>query len=203
MLFPNQVERLTLSVEQAECLTSRIRSDVLWTFSSREALSAAQVAKSLNKSPQTIHYHVKELVDAGLLIPAGSRQNRSRTEILYVRKGLEIYDQGKAGGVEHNAMRAKSFRFTVANLVRETDAFYQAVAADPEHFGNSLFDRRVLRLTPEQTLQLKERLLAVVDDFASQEPNESGARIHIMVYARPTVSQSNKWIAEAKKGDKT
>ncbi len=197
MPFPDQVDRLVLSIEQAERLTSRVRSDVFWAFSAVIPMSVAAVAKSLGKSAQTVHYHVNELFGVGLLVAAGTRQSRSRTETLYIHKGLVTVDQGAKGTPEHNAMRSKSFRFTTKTLVEETEALYDVVNVDPSRYAHNVLVRDNLYLTAEQSLRLRDRLRSLIAELEREQPAEGGARTHVMFYARPTVGQSRAWKAQA------
>lgn len=196
MGFPQQIDRLVFSLEQVECLTSRVRSDVFWAFTSHTPLSVGEVARGLAKSAQTIHYHVNELVEVGLLVAVDTRQSRSRTENLYVHKGLTNVDQGSKGSREHNAMRAKSFRFTARTMVEETDALYDIVASDPSRYDHNVLVLKNLFLTAEQSLRLRARLREMVDDLIREQPEEGGVRTHVLFYARPTVGQIRAWREE-------
>ncbi|HLO99686.1 MAG TPA: helix-turn-helix domain-containing protein, partial [Fimbriimonas sp.] len=87
-LFPGQVERIDLTIEQVRVLSSEIRNEVFYSYQKREPRSVAEVANGLGKSAQTVHYHTNELADAGLLIAVEERKVRSRTEKLYVHAAL-------------------------------------------------------------------------------------------------------------------
>jgi DNA-binding transcriptional ArsR family regulator len=196
MAFNEQVEKVVLSLEQAECLTSAVRSEVFWAFSPRNPMSVAEVARALGKSAQTLHYHANELVRVGLLVAVDKRQSRSRTELLYVHKGCGTVDQGSKGSAEHNAMRAKSFRFTAKRIVDETDAMYEAVAQDPSRFVHNTFYRGNFYLTPEQAARLHEFMGNFITELGREQATEGGIRTHVMLYARPTVGQSREWLEE-------
>lgn len=196
MAFPNQIDRIILNMEQAEVLTSFIRSEVFWAFSMTTPFSVAEVAKGLGKSAQTVHYHVKELIRVGLLIPAGTRQHRSRTETLYIHAAYLTIDAGKKGTPEYNALRAKSFKFTAKRLVQETEALYAAMALDPSYNDLSLFKRLNVSMSPERFLELRAQLAALIRELLKEEPEEGGVRIHVMFYMRPTLAQSRSWIEE-------
>lgn len=193
MAFKEQIDRLVLNLEQAECLTSEVRNEVFWAFSPRNPMSVAEVARGLGKSAQTVHYHANELLRVGLLLAVDTRQSRSRTETLYVHKGCGTVDQGAQGSREHNAMRAKSFRFTAKRLVAETDAMYDAVADDPSRFVHDAFYRGNFFLSPAQSERLRNRMHELLLEIAREPAEPGAARIHVMLYARPTLGQSRAW----------
>lgn len=193
MAFKEQIDRLVLNLEQAECLTSEVRNEVFWAFSPRNPMSVAEVARGLAKSAQTVHYHANELLRVGLLVAVDTRQSRSRTETLYVHKGCGTVDQGAQGSREHNAMRAKSFRFTAKRLMAETDAMYDAVVDDPSRFAHDVFYRGNFFLSPAQSQRLRDRMHELLLEVAREPAEPGAARIHVMFYARPTVGQSRAW----------
>ncbi len=195
-MFANQVPLLTLSYEQAKCLASGVRTDVFWTFSGTEPISVREVAHRLGKSAQTIHYHVAELLKQDLLVPAMERQVHSRIEVLYVRKGLKIFSQTTGASREYNALRIKSFRLTMTTLIRETEYFFKAVEEDQSRFDHSTFLRKTVRMTPEQAVRFRERMMAVLDEISAEQVAEGGTRTDVVLYARPTVDQSRAWLGE-------
>ncbi len=201
MAFNEQVNQLVLTLEQAGCLTSAVRNEVFWAFSPRNPMSVADVARALGKSAQTVHYHANGLVKVGLLVAVDKRQSRSRTELLYVHKGCGTVDQGPLGGREHNAMRAKSFRFTAKRIMEETDAMYEAIADDPSRFVHNTFLRGNFYLTAEQAERLGQTMWNMIVELGREQATEDAVRTHVMLYARPTVGQSQKWLDADKEID--
>jgi predicted ArsR family transcriptional regulator len=134
-LFPGQTLHLTYNEEQLEALTSVARSNVLWGFNENKPLSAAEVAKLIGKSPQSVHSHVNRLVEVGLLLAVETRKKRSRTERAYVYAARELYTPSPP--YSSTCRQALSARFaalmrnlvremTLAQIVMERDASFQA-----------------------------------------------------------------------------
>ncbi|WP_156758655.1 ArsR/SmtB family transcription factor [Actinokineospora pegani] len=68
-------------LDQAEALLKPHRVDVLRQLA--EPRSCAEVAAALGQTPQRVHYHVKKLVEAGLVAQVSDRRVRAVTEAVY------------------------------------------------------------------------------------------------------------------------
>ena len=106
----------------------------------------SQLAAALGSNKGSIAHHLKVLVDAGLVRPAGTRQ---------VRGGTEQYYRRAPGGLPLEGADAPLAALTGA----------QIPAAPP----GSFVTRRALRLTPAHARQLT----AVLRDLADQ-PDDGG-----------------------------
>ncbi|RYG37050.1 ArsR family transcriptional regulator [bacterium] len=196
MIFPGQIERLDFTFEQVERLASPVRSAVFWTFTSHTPQSVAEVAQQLGKSAQTIHYHVNELLEVGLLVAVETRQKGARTETLYVHKGRTNHHRGPEAGPEYYAMWAKGFRFTAKTLVDETEGLFEAIAQSPERGFHNVLSLKTVRLSPDQIQRLRLRLREIIEELVEEQPEEGGTRTHVFLYAHPTLGQLREWEAE-------
>jgi len=68
-------------IEQAEALLKPARVEVLRTLA--EPRSCTEVAAELDQTPQRVYYHVKRLVEAGLVVQVAERRVRGISEGLY------------------------------------------------------------------------------------------------------------------------
>ncbi|MBJ8346086.1 helix-turn-helix domain-containing protein [Antrihabitans sp. YC2-6] len=68
-------------IEQAEALLKPQRIDVLRKLA--EPATCTEVAKLLDQTPQRVYYHVKKLVEAGLVDLVSERKVRGITEGIY------------------------------------------------------------------------------------------------------------------------
>jgi DNA-binding transcriptional ArsR family regulator len=69
------------SPEQATVLLHPLRAEILSYLS--EPLSAAEVGRRINETPQRVNYHLKALEKVGLVQKVGNRQVRNLVEVLY------------------------------------------------------------------------------------------------------------------------
>jgi DNA-binding transcriptional ArsR family regulator len=76
-------------LEQAEALLKPQRIDVLRQLA--EPRSCTEVAAELNQSPQRVYYHVKRLLDAGLVSQVSERRVRGIHEGIYQATGRSYW----------------------------------------------------------------------------------------------------------------
>ena len=67
------MNELELTASQLKCLASPTCNDVLQALRALGEASAAEVARRVHRSPATIHYHLKCLVECGLVREAYRR----------------------------------------------------------------------------------------------------------------------------------
>ena len=127
---------------QFKALGHPMRHRLLFALGRREA-TLSQLAAELGSNKGNIAHHLKVLADAGLVLPAGTRQVRGGTEQYYRRatRGLK-YDDAATTQVAFSALAA------------------EIAAAEPDPF----LVLRTLRLTPQHA----ERLAAALRDLSDQ-----------------------------------
>jgi DNA-binding transcriptional ArsR family regulator len=76
-------------IEQAEALLKPQRVDVLRQLA--EPRSCTEVAAELDQSPQRVYYHVKRLVEAGLVRQVAERRVRGINEGIYQAAGRSYW----------------------------------------------------------------------------------------------------------------
>jgi predicted ArsR family transcriptional regulator len=76
---PLPIERLP----QLRTLVSSVRQEIVDTLQALGAASISEIAEQLGRPADGLYYHVRALLKAGLLRPAGKRPRRGRSEALY------------------------------------------------------------------------------------------------------------------------
>lgn len=72
--------------EQLRALRSSVRQEIVDTVQSLGACSAAEIARELGRPADGLYYHLKALLQVGLLEEAGTRQSHGRSEALYATR---------------------------------------------------------------------------------------------------------------------
>lgn len=72
-----------LGGDQIAAIASPLRLDLLQSFRPGEILSVAEIAKRMGKQKESLYYHVRKLVGAGVLVEADRRRRGRRYETLY------------------------------------------------------------------------------------------------------------------------
>lgn len=191
--FPGQVPQQDFNLEQVRSLASPIRSEVFWSFSSREKFSVAEVAKSLGKSAQTVHYHVNELVKVGLLIAVGERKQRARIEKLYAQKALLNLSKGHLNTREYRDEVVRGFSAMARSMVKEYEMVYKVMDFDPDIKDWTTFRRALLRVDSIKLAALKRRLVEVIEDAALYDVGPEGTQINVSVYVGPALGVTRNW----------
>ena len=135
---------------QFKALGHPMRHRLLFALGQGEA-TISQLAATLGSNKGNIAHHLKVLTDAGLVLPAGTRQVRGGTERYYRRahRGLQ-FDDAATTQVAFGAIAA------------------EIAAAEPEPF----LILRTLRLNPRHAEQITASLrnLADQEDDADDDP---------------------------------
>jgi DNA-binding transcriptional ArsR family regulator len=140
------------TVLQAKALAHPLRVRILRLCAQKE-LTNKQLADRLGSEPGTVLYHVRLLVQAGLLQPAPVRT-------------------GDSGALE-KPYRATSRSWWLDNPLgdAEPDARFAPVQAFQDELREAgpgsveLFERFMLHLSPEDVTALDHRILAILDEY--------------------------------------
>ena len=73
------IERLP----QLKALVSPVRQDIVDTLQTLGTASTTDLAEQLGRPADGLYYHVRALLKAGLVVPAGTRPQGGRNEALY------------------------------------------------------------------------------------------------------------------------
>lgn len=186
---------LQFNLDQMKVLSSSIRSEVFWAFHPYDQKSVNDVAKELGKSAQTVHYHVNALVEIELLVPADTRQRRSRTEQLYLAKGRSALAPGTGVSETYNRYRVRGFKLEAQRMIDGNSHFWGLAEKDPEIIKFGVFRKFNLCLSAEKADKLRSEILNLLGSAVNdQTPEEDGGiQINTIVYMRPSVSQLKKW----------
>src|ERR1043166_3387722 len=74
---------MILDERQLKCLGSLATSEVFAALRGARPSSATELGRLLHKSPATILYHIKALVEVGLVVQVGTRATARKPEALY------------------------------------------------------------------------------------------------------------------------
>lgn len=196
--FPGQRELNILSAEHVKLLASPVKQLVYFAFTPYEPRSAADVAREIGKSAQSVRFHTNELLEHDLLLEVGTRKRRSRTESLYVWKGMATLDQGTDVDEEYNRHRTRGMHLETKKMVRETELYYRLIQKDPSLTSYGMWRKGHLRLAKADAQELRERLALLVQEFRNRncEQPDEGAMVNVVVFMRPTQHQAKLFAEE-------
>lgn len=162
-------ERRPATDAEARALASAVRLRIL-RLCLTEALTNRELAQRLDRNPATVLHHVRTLVDTGFLEAQPVRRGtRGAREVPYRATGKSwLMDVGHRPPPPRDAMLA---------------AFLEEVATVGERRLES--GRLGLRLPPEQLAEFRERLDALLDEYARRPPDPAGERWSVYIGMHP------------------
>jgi hypothetical protein len=204
--FPGQVDVVKLNAEQINALVSVACSDVFDALSATDARSAREVAADVERSPASVSEQLAKLLQVGLIIPAGTRKRRSRTEALYVHAGrltrFFLTDQSE----DEVAQFKLRFKGQMRQAERQHDAFQDALKLDPTYADFCIYKYHSIYVDRERALRLK---LAVTElQTLNHELSETSAevrgegefvRVHVTLMSFPVQQESQRRSSGARK----
>lgn len=80
------IERL----DQLEAIASPVRQELLEAVAASTECSVAELASQLGRRPDALYYHIRKLVEVGLIEEMGSRRTAHREESVYRTRGQPV-----------------------------------------------------------------------------------------------------------------
>lgn len=120
---------------RAELLLHPLRQRILWE--AREASTAAEVARRVGLPPQKVNYHVRTLVDAGFLQPAGEGRKRNLIEKRYRASARSYLLLPRILGEMSPGAMSQADRFSASYLMQLSALLQEELAAWMETDGAS------------------------------------------------------------------
>jgi DNA-binding transcriptional ArsR family regulator len=149
-------DRRAATVKEVRALGHPLRVRILRLCGQHE-MTNKQLADRLAKDPGTVLYHVRQLVDAGLLEPAPVRTGDSGAlEKPYRSTGQSWWLDGPLDGEDPEVALAP----------------IEAFAAELQEAGAgsvATFERFSLHLSPDDLAELDRRIVAVLDDYVTTD----------------------------------
>jgi predicted ArsR family transcriptional regulator len=188
-LFEGQQEEIILTKEHLSAMISSDRSEVLWTFSPDVPNTVANVAKIIGKSPQTVHHHVKILVEKNLLVPTGTQKKRSRQETLYVWSFYDCRPQREGSSPEYRQQTAEIFAAVTRKMARENEKLQHAIADKQELALLSSLYNHHYNFSPDQLPAVRQVIKEAMKKLLElHESAKNGYRYHVVTFVSPTAN---------------
>ncbi len=195
--FPGQAEVTKLNLKQIQTLISVACSEVFDSLSPIDPRSAREVAKDIGRSPASVGEQIVKLMDAELVISAGTRKRRSRTETLFAHAGRLtrfMLAEQTPESIEQYKLR---FNSQMRQAERQHDAFYDALENDPSYTDFLILKFHTLFVDRERALRLKlavTELQAVIHELSESNVDARSegefVRVQMTILSLPTQQES-------------
>jgi DNA-binding transcriptional ArsR family regulator len=165
--------------EQLVALASPVRCRIVDALSASGPSSVRQIAARLGRKPESLYYHIRALVDVGLVVSREKRRVGRRAEAVYQLVAPRLIIDPK----QRTAAYADALAGTCAALLRLTARNYRA-AIDRGDFvldgaRRNLMVRRCIARLDRAGLARLNRYLEGIGDLA--EKREAGQTIALTV----------------------
>lgn len=134
-----------LTKEQLKCLASPVRNEVFSAVLEQGEASVRQIAEILAKSPESLHYHFKSLLKAGLIEALDQRPTERRPETLYRTVDTEFALPSDYADNEIADLRLKAIESGLRHSWRQ----FEKTAR--RHGGRNLVLQQSLKLKPQDS----------------------------------------------------
>jgi DNA-binding transcriptional ArsR family regulator len=149
-------ERRPATVKEVRALGHPLRLRILRLCGQRE-LTNKQLSDRLGKDPGTVLYHVRQLVDVGLIEAAPVRTGESGAlEKPYRSTGQSWWLDGGIDG-------------TYAEVALAPLEAFDAELREAGPAAVATFERFTLHLSPDDVAELDRRILAVLDEYVETD----------------------------------
>ena len=185
-------ERLISDVETLKALSDPLRLRIIETMVGRanDAWSVKELAAALDVPQTRLYHHIELLVERDLVRAAEQRVVSGIIETRYRLAALSLrLDPGLVRGGGAGESAAREMLTAIFDEVRQD---VMRLLSDPRLGDEAAVDRPlvsrgVARLTPERARELRDRLVAIVDEYdgPSDEPTAKTYRTLIAMYADP------------------
>jgi DNA-binding transcriptional ArsR family regulator len=125
----------------------------------------AELAEAVGRPANRLYYHVRLLVEAGLVRQVGTRSSGRHTERVFGRSADRIRFTGDLGPGEGRGL--------LGAIAEELDDAIERVQGDS---GEGMVSYHVVSLTPARAQEVERRLRALVDEFEPESIEAAGAR---------------------------
>jgi DNA-binding transcriptional ArsR family regulator len=170
-------------IEQAETLLKPQRIDVLRQLA--EPRSCTEVASRLDQTPQRVYYHVKRLVDAGLVTQVAERRVRGIHEGIYQASARSYWMSPRLVG--HLGLRRRQDELSLGyllDLVEEVQADIAGLDRTRPELP-SIGVSGEIRVRPEQRQEFLDDLKSVLQDLFTRYGGAEGDAFKLAVACYP------------------
>lgn len=152
--------------EQIDAMASPARLEIIDAVRVLGPCSVAEVADLLGRTADSLYYHVRKLVEVGLLIPSGTRETARRDETLYRTPGRRMRLPHDPKDGELTELRLKAFAALLRLTERDHRAAFEKGLAKITGPRRNLVNARIKGwLNDEQLAEVHEHIDRILDIF--------------------------------------
>lgn len=171
---------------ELKAMGTPLRQEILAALEDSEGSSVAELARAVGRSPQSLYYHLRALVSAGLLEVKETRATGKRPSAIYscVRRAVLIDQSSRSKRFLDSLadMYGATIRLTERELRAGLEADRERPKSEPRRTGVLVLQSR---LSSEGIAELRQRLLEL-GRFMEASDEEDGEGTSVTIAFRPS-----------------
>lgn len=180
---------MRLSAKQLRAMASSKRLAILAALRAGGPQSILDLSASLSVEPKGLYYHIRALVEHGLIELDSVRRGVRREEAVYAAVGRRFEIDFCSDSAEVRDAGADLTQTLVRQNARLWQSAAQSLPASDWRRSGLWLDTINCRLTEPQIVEMKSRFQELFDWATSQEQGTSGARVCVTVFGSPVLSK--------------
>ena len=165
--------------EQLKVLRTPTRHRVLNAILELGPCSVSEIAHRLEWKPESLYYHVKALLEVGLIVAAGERQTDRRAETLYAPVAPEIQLDDGDRTPEYLAAVWDTYRAALRATERELERALEKERDGSGPRKNTMLHQANVRMSPSDAAKLREMLDEVMAFALGAESREGSTSVSL------------------------
>jgi DNA-binding transcriptional ArsR family regulator len=185
-------ERIVSDADTLRAISDPTRLRILETMVTRpgEPWSVKELAAALSVPQTRLYHHIELLAERELIRAAGQRLVSGIVETRYRVAALSLRLDPRLLASEDEAATTEALMANVMDAARgELLAVLRSLPTDPDQMDAAerpLVSRGLARLTPERAVELRARLVALMDEFTDPEaPDQRPYGFFVAFYPAP------------------
>jgi DNA-binding Lrp family transcriptional regulator len=164
------------TADQLRVTSSPVQFAIIQTLQHLGPTAIGDLGPKIGRKPNSLHYHIRKLIDAGMVVQTGSRRSGARTEAIYD----VVADRFIGADISEQPALQKHTNNTVAALLRLATRDFKRATQSPETLSeqgkkrNILAHRHTARLTDDQLSELNGCIEKIEEIFSSNIGSEDG-----------------------------
>ncbi|TKI33561.1 ArsR/SmtB family transcription factor [Bacillus mycoides] len=183
-------EMLIESSEQIHALSHPLRQRILSILSSKE-LTNKQISEVLGETAPKVHFHVKELLNAGIIQQTREEVRGSIVEKKYSAsaRSFRLSPSLELSKVDEHKLYESTFHEAYRNLIESID-YYEGILSNSQIFQQQVW------LTEEERISINKHLSAINDilnmsQMKKQPSTETLSLFSLSYFFHPTSPNSH------------
>ncbi len=168
----HRLKSIELNVRQMGALQDPRKRDIFEAVHCGGAATATEIGLRVGRPAKSLYYHLRALIECGLLLQTGTVPAGKRTQAVYdsVAQSLFLPEETEANRATINRSVVSIMRLAEREFIK---ASKQAVA-HPEIIDHMICSRRVVRLSPENFRKYHDLLQQAWRFATESEGNAEG-----------------------------